>query len=97
VLALLARGVRTIGTDAWSLDRPYPLIGAEWQQRRDPAALWPAHFAGIEQPYLQTEKLANLTAVPATGATILAFPIKVEGGSGAWTRAVALVPEPGER
>ena len=48
VLALLERGVRTIGTDAWSLDRPYPLIGAEWQQRRDPAALWPAHFAGIE-------------------------------------------------
>ncbi len=97
VLALLERGVRTIGTDAWSLDRPYPLIGAEWQQRRDPAALWPAHFAGIEHPYVQIEKLANLTAVPATGATILAFPIKVEGGSGAWTRAVALVAEPSER
>ncbi len=96
VLALLERGVRTIGTDAWSLDRPYPLIGAEWQQRRDPAALWPAHFAGIEHPYVQIEKLANLTAVPATGATILAFPIKVEGGSGAWTRAVALVAEPSE-
>lgn len=96
VLALLDLGVRTIGTDAWSLDRPYPLIGGEWQQQRDPAALWPAHFAGIERPYLQIEKLANLMSVPAVGATILAFPVKVKGGSGAWTRAVALVPEPNE-
>jgi kynurenine formamidase len=92
VLGLLERGVRAIGTDAWSLDRPYPLIGEEWRERRDPAALWPAHFAGIERPYLQLEKLANLATVPPTGATIVAFPVKVEGGSGAWTRAVALVP-----
>ena len=94
VLALLALGVRTIGTDAWSLDRPYPLIGAQWAQGHDPAALWPAHFAGIEHPYLQIEKLANLMSVPPVGATILAFPVKVTGGSGAWTRAVGLVPEP---
>lgn len=94
VLGLVSRGVRAIGTDAWSLDRPYPLIGAEWHQRADPAALWPAHFAGIEQPYVQLEKLAGLAALPATGATIIAFPIKVASGSGAWTRAVALITEP---
>jgi kynurenine formamidase len=92
VLGLVERGVRAIGTDAWSLDRPYPLIGAEWRERHDPAALWPAHFAGIERPYLQLEKLANLATIPAAGATIVAFPVKVERGSGAWTRAVALVP-----
>lgn len=91
--ALLDCGVRTIGTDAWSLDRPYPLIGAEWSHRRDPAALWPAHFAGLERPYLQLEKLARLKTVPAIGASIVAFPVKVERGSGAWTRAVALVPD----
>lgn len=94
VLGLLARGVRAIGTDAWSLDRPYPLIGGEWRERRDPAALWPAHFAGIEQPYLQLEKLAHLGTLPRTGASIVAFPVKVANGSGAWTRAVALIPDP---
>lgn len=47
----------------------------------------------MERPYLQVEKLANLLAVPSTGATIIAFPVKVEGGSGAWSRAVAVVPE----
>lgn len=30
LLYLAERGVRVMGTDAWSLDRPYPLIGAEW-------------------------------------------------------------------
>jgi len=94
VLVLLDQGVRAIGTDAWSLDRPYPLIGAEWRERRDPAALWPAHFVGVERPYLQVEKLASLATLPVTGATIVAFPIKVANGSGAWTRAVALVPDP---
>jgi kynurenine formamidase len=93
VLALLGRGVRAIGTDAWSLDRPYPLIGAQWRTHQDPAALWPAHFAGAERPYVQLEKLARLTTLPATGASLVAFPVKVAGGSGAWTRAVALVPD----
>jgi kynurenine formamidase len=93
VLGLVDRGVRAIGTDAWSLDRPYPLIGEEWRERRDPAALWPAHFAGRERPYVQLEKLAHLEDVPPVGATVVAFPVKVQGGSGAWTRAVALVPD----
>ena len=93
MLELCAHGVRAIGTDAWSLDRPYPRIGAEWRERGEPAALWPAHFAGREQPYIQFEKLAQLATLPPTGASIIAFPVKVAHGSGAWTRAVALVPE----
>jgi kynurenine formamidase len=92
-LGLIDRGVHLIGTDAWSLDRPYPRIGAEWAERRDPTRLWPAHFAGTERPYCQIEKLARLDALPPTGATVLCLPIKVAGGSGAWARAVALVPE----
>ncbi len=78
-----------MGTDAWSLDRPYPLIGGEW---RDPSLLWPAHYAGAEHAYCHLEKLTNLAALPAVGATLLCMPIKVEGGSGAWVRAVGLVP-----
>jgi cyclase len=85
--------VRLIGTDAWSLDRPYPLIGEEWAALRDPSRLWPAHFAGAERPYCQVEKLTALDALPPTGATLVCFPVKVAGGSGAWARAVGLVPE----
>jgi kynurenine formamidase len=92
VLYLVEKGVRLMGTDAWSLDRPYPLIGAEWKERRDPSLLWPAHFAGIEREYCHIEKLANLRELPEVGATLLCFPIKVERGSGAWVRAVGLVP-----
>ncbi len=93
VLYLVDKGVRVIGTDAWSLDRPYPLIGGEWETVQDPTRLWPAHFAGIKRRYSQIEKLTNLEALPAIGSTILCFPIKVERGSGGWSRVVALIPE----
>lgn len=88
----MKRGVRVLGTDAWSLDRPYPLIRAEWRERRDASLLWPAHYAGIERKYWHLEKLANLGMLPAVGATLLALPIKVEAASGAWVRVAALVP-----
>ena len=92
VLHLVERGVRVMGTDAWSLDRPYPMIGTEWREKEDRSLLWPAHYAGIEREYWHLEKLANLGELPATGATLLALPIKVEAASGAWVRAVGLVP-----
>lgn len=37
------------------------------------------------------ENLANLDQLPATGATVFAFPMKIKGGSGAPLRIVALV------
>ncbi|MGH7782872.1 MAG: cyclase family protein [Candidatus Binatia bacterium] len=92
VLYLNDHGVRIIGTDAWSLDRPYPLIGSEWTTLQDPKRLWPAHFAGIKRRYSQIEKLTNLAALPPVGATVLCFPIKLKRGSGAWSRVVGLVP-----
>ncbi|HXW05875.1 MAG TPA: cyclase family protein [Vicinamibacterales bacterium] len=38
------------------------------------------------------ENLTNLEQVPATGATVIALPMKIEGGSGGPVRAVAIVP-----
>ncbi|MFQ5665785.1 MAG: cyclase family protein [Candidatus Binatia bacterium] len=38
------------------------------------------------------ENLANLDRVPATGATLIALPIKVAGGSGGPARVVAILP-----
>jgi kynurenine formamidase len=93
VLHLVDKGVRVVGTDAWSLDRPYPLIGGEWRSRKDPSLLWPAHFAGIDCRYCHLEKLTNLAEMPAVGALIACFPVRIERGSGAWVRAVGILPE----
>jgi kynurenine formamidase len=38
------------------------------------------------------ENLTNLQELPATGALIIALPVKIEGGSGGPVRVVALVP-----
>lgn len=38
------------------------------------------------------ENLTNLDQLPATGATIIALPMKIEGGSGGPARVIALLP-----
>lgn len=38
------------------------------------------------------ENLTNLDQLPARGATIIALPMKIEGGSGGPLRAIALIP-----
>jgi kynurenine formamidase len=38
------------------------------------------------------ENLTNLDRLPATGAVIIALPMKIEGGSGGPLRAIALIP-----
>jgi kynurenine formamidase len=93
-LWLLDQGVKVIGTDAWSLDRPPHFIEQDFIQTGDPGYLWPAHFAGREREYSQIEKLANLGALPAaTGFTVACFPAKIKGATGGWTRAVAIVED----
>lgn len=92
VLHLVEQGVGLMGTDAWSMDRPYPSIGAEWREKQDPSLLWPAHYAGAERAYCHIEKLTNLAALPPVGSTLLCMPIRVAAASGAWVRAVGLVP-----
>lgn len=39
------------------------------------------------------ENLANVDRLPPTGATIIALPLKIEGGSGAPARIIAVLPE----
>lgn len=41
------------------------------------------------------ENLTNLDRLPPTGATVIALPMKIEGGSGGPLRAIALVPSTG--
>jgi kynurenine formamidase len=92
-LWLVERGVRVIGTDAWGLDRSFEVMRDEYHSTRDPSRIWPAHFAGREREYCQLEKLANLAAIPPTGAMVMCFPVKIARAGAAWVRAVALLPE----
>ncbi|WP_440896036.1 cyclase family protein [Amphibacillus sp. Q70] len=94
-LWLLDRGIRTVGTDAWSWDRPLGLISEEFSKTGNKDIIWEGHFAGIEKGYCQIEKLTNLDQIPATGFTFMCFPVKIKGASAGWIRAIAMVSEAG--
>jgi kynurenine formamidase len=93
-LYLLDKGVKVVGIDAWSWDRPLPFLAKEFQEMGDPKVIWEAHFAGIEMGYCHMEKMANLAAIGRShGFTVCCFPIKIKGAGGGWTRPVAIVDE----
>ena len=93
-LFLLEKGVKVVGIDAWSWDRPLPFLAKEFKETGDPKVIWEAHFAGIEIGYCHMEKMANLSAIGRPhGFTVCCFPIKIKGASAGWTRPVAIVDE----
>ncbi len=92
-LWLVEQGVHVIGIDAWTLDRPFAAMAADFAKTRDGRVLWPAHFAGLTREYCQIEKLANLELIPEpTGFYVSCLPVKIKGASAGWCRAVALLP-----
>jgi kynurenine formamidase len=94
VLWLTERGVRVIGIDAYTLDRPFANMVADFRRTGDGRHIWPAHFAGITQEYCQIEKLANLDQIPRPyGFYVSCLPVKIRGASAGWCRAAALVPQ----
>ena len=92
-LYLTERGIRMVGTDAWSWDAPFVHTAQRYAKSRDPSIIWEGHKAGRHRGYCQIEKLHNLEALPATGFLVACFPVKVKGASGGWTRAVAILDE----
>jgi len=91
-LYLLDRGIRVVGIDAWSWDRPLPFLAKEFSETGDPSIIWEAHFAGIEKGYCHMEKLANLDKLPSPhGFKISCFPVKIKAASAGWVRAVAIL------
>jgi kynurenine formamidase len=93
VLWLVEQGVRVIGIDAYTLDRSFAAMKADFQKTGDGRFIWPAHFAGIEAEYCQIEKLANLDALPRShGLHVSCLPVKIKDASAAWCRAAAIVP-----
>lgn len=94
-LYLLERGVRVVGTDAWSWDAPFSFTRERFERDGDPSIIWEGHIAGRDIGYGQMEKLANLDRLPPNGFWISCFPYKIAGGSAGFTRAVALLPDDG--
>ena len=73
------RGVAALGIDTASIDYGK---STDFLVHRVAAA---GNVPGLEN-------LTNLDQLPARGATVVALPMKIEGGSGGPLRAIALVP-----
>jgi kynurenine formamidase len=74
------RGIVALGVDTASIDPG---------NSRD----FPVHRLCGEQNVSGLENVTRLDRVPATGAWVLALPMKIRGGSGGPTRIVALLPD----
>ena len=79
-LLVTQRGVVMLGIDTASID---------YGKSTD----FMAHRIGAQQNVANLENLTNLDELPATGAILMALPMKIEGGSGGPVRVVALVPQ----
>ncbi len=90
-LYLIEKGIKIMGTDAWSWDRPLPVIANEFEKTRDKNIIWEGHFTGIEKEYYHMEKLTNLEKLPLFGFKCSCFPIKVHKAGAGWVRAAAIL------
>ena len=76
---LLERRIRGVGIDTASIDYGQ---SKDFQVHR---ALYAAGLYGLEN-------IADLEKLPATGATLIALPMKIAGGTGAPVRIIAILP-----
>jgi kynurenine formamidase len=73
------RKINGVGIDTASMD-----YGA--------SRLFEVHGVFLGAGLYGLENIAHLDALPAVGATIIALPMKIKGGSGAPTRIIAILP-----
>ena len=92
-LWLTGQGVRVVGTDGWSWDAPFVHTKARVAATGDASLIWEGHKAGRERGYCQIEKLGGLEGLPDHGFLVSCFPVSIKGGSGGWTRAVAILED----
>jgi len=74
------RAIKAVGLDTPSIDHGQ-------------STLFQAHVALFERGVPAFENVANLEQLPATGATVIALPMKIKGGSGGPLRIIAIVPK----
>jgi kynurenine formamidase len=75
---ILGVGVETVGTDAGLAARMQPPF--------------PNHFIMHGSGKFGLAGLCNLEELPATGAIVIAAPLKIVGGSGSPLRVIAITP-----
>lgn len=76
---LVERDVAGIGIDTLSLDH-------------GPSKTFATHMVMLQAEKYQIENLANLDALPATGASVIVGVLPVHGGSQAQARVIGLLP-----
>jgi kynurenine formamidase len=77
---LVARGIGAVGIDTPSIDHG---------QSKN----FETHVALMTNDIPAFENVADMSELPPTGATVVALPMKIEGGSGGPLRIVAHLPE----
>lgn len=88
---LLDKGVKVMGTDAVSFDRPFGAMVEDYYRTGEGRYLWPAHLLGRRREYCHIERLANLGTLPRPyGFKFACFPVRIKNVGAAWTRAVAI-------
>ena len=87
-LWLVEQGIRVIGIDAYTIDRPFQ-YEIYSQESGDGRVIWLLHFASLAKEYCQIEKLANLDQLPFHGLGVSCLPVKIAEAS-AGSRAVAM-------
>jgi kynurenine formamidase len=85
------QGVRVMGIDAWGWDAPLHIQAERAKASGEAGVFWEAHQVDLD--YSQIERLCNLGALPAEGFRVACFPLRIEGGSAAPARVVAIVPD----
>lgn len=88
---LIDQGIKVMGTDAWGWDIPMKYQLAAFKANPEKNTLFAAHMVGKQKEYCQIEKMACLDQLPPFGFKVSCFPAKIKGGSGGWTRAVAIL------
>jgi kynurenine formamidase len=79
----------------WLANRPVKAIGIDTASiDYGQSTLFESHRVLYERDIPAFENLTNLDRLPATGAFVIALPMKIGGGSGAPLRAVGIVPRP---
>jgi kynurenine formamidase len=90
-LWLLDQGIRTLGTDAYTLEMSFEAM-LRGMRNGDPAAFFPVHRNAVRKECCQAVKLCNLKEIPhPIGFKVALFPTKLEKGSAGWARAVAIL------
>lgn len=85
------QGVRVMGIDSWGWDAPLHLQAERAKASGEAGVFWEAHQVDLD--YSQIERLCNLGTLPAEGFRVACFPLRLEGGSAAPARVVAIVPD----